>query len=90
MTGGRDPDSHEIRRGAAAEGGAHKAGLTEITLTTFRDVPWNAPYYERLGYWVFEPEDGRSGLAAIRADDAESSFAVKHRVAMGRVLRSRT
>jgi ribosomal protein S18 acetylase RimI-like enzyme len=25
-------------------------GLASITLTTFRDVPWNAPYYERLGF----------------------------------------
>ncbi len=27
-------------------------GLTSITLTTFRDVPWNAPYYEKLGFRV--------------------------------------
>ena len=24
--------------------------LPSITLTTFRDVPWNAPYYEKLGF----------------------------------------
>lgn len=29
----------------------HKGrGIGEITLTTFRDVPWNAPYYVRLGF----------------------------------------
>jgi len=27
-------------------------GLPSITLTTFRDVPWNAPYYEKLGFHV--------------------------------------
>jgi len=27
-------------------------GLASITLTTFRDVPWNAPYYEQLGFHV--------------------------------------
>lgn len=26
--------------------------LTSITLTTFRDVPWNCPYYEKLGFDV--------------------------------------
>jgi ribosomal protein S18 acetylase RimI-like enzyme len=26
--------------------------LTSITLTTFRDVPWNAPYYRKLGFHV--------------------------------------
>ena len=25
-------------------------GLPSITLTTFRDVPFNAPYYEKLGF----------------------------------------
>ncbi|MBI4932710.1 MAG: GNAT family N-acetyltransferase [Actinobacteria bacterium] len=29
-------------------------GLPSVTLTTFRDVPWNAPYYERLGYRVVD------------------------------------
>lgn len=27
-------------------------GLASITLTTFRDVPWNGPYYEKLGFRV--------------------------------------
>jgi ribosomal protein S18 acetylase RimI-like enzyme len=26
--------------------------LASITLTTFRDVPWNCPYYEKLGFRV--------------------------------------
>lgn len=26
--------------------------LASITLTTFRDVPWNSPYYEKLGFHV--------------------------------------
>lgn len=25
-------------------------GLASLTLTTFRDVPWNAPFYARLGF----------------------------------------
>ncbi|MCU6187818.1 GNAT family N-acetyltransferase [Enterobacter bugandensis] len=29
---------------------ARKWGLTALTLTTFRDVPWNAPFYARLGF----------------------------------------
>ncbi|WP_282604903.1 GNAT family N-acetyltransferase [Pelagibius sp. Alg239-R121] len=27
-----------------------------LTLTTFRDVPWNAPYYRRLGFKAVSPE----------------------------------
>ena len=27
-------------------------GYASVTLTTFRDVPWNMPFYERLGFRV--------------------------------------
>lgn len=33
----------------AAEWAQHQS-LGGLTLTTFRDVPWNAPYYFRLGF----------------------------------------
>ncbi|OAE41483.1 GCN5 family acetyltransferase [Enterobacter cloacae] len=29
---------------------ARALGLASLTLTTFRDVPWNAPFYARLGF----------------------------------------
>jgi ribosomal protein S18 acetylase RimI-like enzyme len=35
---------------AAAWAAEH--GLAALTLTTYSDVPWNAPYYERLGFQV--------------------------------------
>ena len=35
---------------AAGEAWAHQQGYEAVTLTTFRDVPWNAPAYARLGY----------------------------------------
>ncbi|UDG01485.1 GNAT family N-acetyltransferase [Enterobacter cloacae] len=31
-------------------GQARKRGLASLTLTTFRDVPWNAPFYAWLGF----------------------------------------
>jgi GNAT superfamily N-acetyltransferase len=38
--------------------------IDAVTLTTFRDVPWNGPYYERLG---FRPLDHLTpGLTLIR------------------------
>lgn len=37
---------------AAAEAEARARGWPALWLTTFRDVPWNAPWYARLG---FEP-----------------------------------
>ncbi|MCK8115934.1 GNAT family N-acetyltransferase, partial [Anaerosoma tenue] len=31
---------------------AHSEHFTEITLTTYRDLPWNAPFYAGLGFDV--------------------------------------
>ena len=39
-------------------------GLPAVTLTTFRDVAWNGPFYARLGFR--EVEDLSPGLAAMR------------------------
>jgi GNAT superfamily N-acetyltransferase len=41
--------------------------LHGVTLTTFRDVPWNAPFYGGLGFRVLE--DLTPGLAAIREEE---------------------
>ena len=32
-----------------------EAGYPRITLSTFRDVPWNRPFYERRGFRVVDP-----------------------------------
>lgn len=29
-------------------------GIPAVTLTTFRDVPWNAPFYQKLGFRILE------------------------------------
>jgi GNAT superfamily N-acetyltransferase len=31
---------------------AHQQALRAVTLATFRDLPWNAPFYQRLGFNV--------------------------------------
>jgi predicted N-acetyltransferase YhbS len=33
---------------------AASRGLDAVTLTTFRTIPWNGPYYERLGFRTLE------------------------------------
>lgn len=35
-------------------GWARAAGYPKVTLTTFRDVPWNRPFYERRGFRVVD------------------------------------
>jgi GNAT superfamily N-acetyltransferase len=48
---------------------ARSHGYPEVTLTTFRDVPWNAPFYSRLGFEVFD--DLPRGLRAVRDHERE-------------------
>ena len=46
-------------------GWAARRGLPALTLITFRGVPWNAPYYERLGFRELAPAELTPGLAAL-------------------------
>jgi GNAT superfamily N-acetyltransferase len=41
--------------------------MPAMTLITFRGVPWNAPYYERLGFRELAPAELTPGLAALWA-----------------------
>ncbi|GJL91605.1 GNAT family N-acetyltransferase [Hyphococcus sp.] len=70
----------------AAENWATSSGFNEITLTTFSEVAWNAPFYNTLGYRVFTPGNAHIELAAVQAEEAKSGFNVKPRVAMIKVL----
>lgn len=45
---------------------ARAAGLDGLSLSTFREVPWNAPYYRRLGFVAVEALT--PGMLAIRAE----------------------
>jgi GNAT superfamily N-acetyltransferase len=36
---------------------AKQAGYSAVTLTTFRDIPWNAPFYEHRGFQVVSPSE---------------------------------
>jgi GNAT superfamily N-acetyltransferase len=53
---------------------AAEHGLPALTLTTYAEVPWNGPYYERLGFRYLTETEETSGLRAIR--DAERAHAL--------------
>lgn len=65
---------------------AAQAGYRSITLTTLRDVPWNAPFYARHGFRIVPPEEDTPGLAALRKQEAAAGFPMHLRVAMRREL----
>jgi len=50
---------------------ARDRGCPRMTLVTFRDVPWNAPYYRRLGFTDWgDAKLGREHRAVWRAQAA--------------------
>jgi len=53
----------------AIERWASENGVVELTLTTYRDVPWNAPFYTRLGFTIIETAELDADLAARRSRD---------------------
>lgn len=72
---------------AAAEGWARSRGLLALTLTTFAGVPWNAPYYARLGFRALAEAELTDALREIRRQEAARGLDAWPRVTMRRVLR---
>ncbi|RSS39638.1 GNAT family N-acetyltransferase [Streptomyces sp. WAC08241] len=67
---------------------AREEGLAALTLTTFAEVPWNAPYYARLGFRPLAGSDPAltEGLRAIVRAEAAHGLAAWPRVCMRRDL----
>ena len=57
-------------------------GLAAVTLTTFRDVSWNAPFYARLGFRIVEPGSLSPGLVAVVQLEERRGLPAGLRVAM--------
>lgn len=63
-------------------------GRTALTLTTFTDVPWNAPYYARCGFRPIDDRDLTPGLRTIRRREAALGLDRWPRVCMRREVRT--
>lgn len=59
-------------------------GYSWVTLTTFRDVPWNMPFYARLGFEEIPPEDLSNALLAVVDAETRRGLDANRRVAMRR------
>ncbi|MEV7605910.1 GNAT family N-acetyltransferase [Paenarthrobacter sp. NPDC089322] len=59
-------------------------GMQRQTLSTFRDVPWNAPYYRRLGFEDFDAGSWGPELRRLMEHEAELGLTRWPRVAMQR------
>lgn len=61
---------------------AANSGFRAVTLTTFRDVPWNAPFYHRLGFDVVTALDAHPRLAGELAVEVDHGLPADRRCAM--------
>jgi GNAT superfamily N-acetyltransferase len=61
---------------------ALEAGSQAISLTTFSHLPWNAPFYERLGFRPLSTDELTPGLRAILIEEARQGLDPAKRVAM--------
>jgi GNAT superfamily N-acetyltransferase len=68
---------------------AHRRDLYALTLTTYVEVPWNGPYYERLGFSYLAAENETPGLSAIRKGEQARGLDAWPRACMRLSLRPR-
>ena len=59
-----------------------------VTLTTFRDVPWNMPFYRRLGFEEIPSRELTPELLFVIEDEVRRGLDPHSRLAMRFVIRS--
>jgi GNAT superfamily N-acetyltransferase len=69
---------------------AASAGHPALTLSTFRDVPWNAPFYARRGFRIISPADLSAEHVQLVADEAARGLRPDLRAVMVRALTVRS
>jgi GNAT superfamily N-acetyltransferase len=61
---------------------AQSQGYSAISLSTFRDLPWNAPFYSKLGFRILDKSELTIGLQQIRQQELADGLPISDRVIM--------
>lgn len=69
---------------------ANQRGSPRITLSTFRSVAWNAPFYARLGFAEISEDDLSEDLRKLREHEERDGLDSSKRVMMVRNLSDST
>ncbi len=67
---------------------AAASGIFAVTLTTFRDLPWNMPFYRSIGFEPVAPRNLEPRLAELLAAEVQKGLPAARRCAMRKVLLS--
>jgi len=71
---------------AAAEDHARTQGFRGLTLTTYRDLRWNGPYYSALGFVEVDPLQAGPGHLKKLLTEAEAGHDLARRCVMRKPL----
>jgi GNAT superfamily N-acetyltransferase len=63
---------------------ARHQGYEIVSLSTFRDLPWNAPFYSKLGFHPIDEAELTTGFQQIRLKEFEAGLPISERVIMQR------
>ena len=66
----------------AVSGHARAAGYRRIGLSTFRDIPFNAPFYARRGWQIVDPDAVSAALRARFLEEVPDGVSPADRVLM--------
>jgi GNAT superfamily N-acetyltransferase len=61
---------------------ATQQGYAIVSLSTFRDLPWNAPFYSKLGFRPVDEAELTTGFQQIRRKEFEAGLPISERVVM--------
>jgi len=61
---------------------AGQAGFRHLSLITFRHLPWNALFYEKLGFSVLDAAEHGAEIAGRIEDEGRAGINIADRVAM--------
>jgi len=71
---------------AAAEHSAVSNGVNALTLTTFRNVPWNEPFYRSLGFIPLHRHELNSRLRRVLDAEEKAGLPIGLRCAMRKLV----
>lgn len=65
---------------------AHHRGVRALSLSTFADVAWNAPFYARRGFALVEERAWTPAFFALRAVERAAGLSLERRIFMRKEL----
>ncbi len=68
---------------------ARRRGHSSLTLITFKHLPWNAPFYEKLGFVRLKAAELADGLAILIEEEGKAGIDVTKRIGMRLTLREK-